>query len=160
MAIKSMFKRFVVRGAKLTASEAEQVGRDGRNVDIWLRAALGELGAISKLATPPPTSSFSGAPIEPMACGVEEVRNELSDNDLAARRFATLVEVLGSDVPKIPFGTAQEIALVAEVFYFQSPHRSGERVGFSLPLFASPGGSAAWSWGQCMVCRVCSFFRR
>ena len=37
MAIKSMLKRLVVRGAKLATSQAEQVRRDGRSVDILPR---------------------------------------------------------------------------------------------------------------------------
>jgi predicted O-methyltransferase YrrM len=114
MAIKSIFKRLVVRGAKLAASQAEQVGRNGRNVDICLAAALGDLDSLSKIRYPAAYVELLRSSIEPMACVVKVVRNDASDNDPAARRFATLVEVLGSDVPPIPFGTAQEIAFVAD----------------------------------------------
>jgi hypothetical protein len=75
--------------SKLTASQAEQVGRNGRNVDICLAAALGDLDTISKIRYPATYFEPLWSSIEPMACVVKVVRNETSDNDPAARRFAT-----------------------------------------------------------------------
>ena len=49
-----------------------------------------------------------------MTCSVKDVRNEQTENDGAARRFATLVDILRSDVPPIPLAAGQEIALVAD----------------------------------------------
>ena len=114
MAIKSMLKRLMVRGAKLAARQAEQVGRAGRNVDICLAAVLQEPGALAKIHHPSAYVEFLRSSIEPMTCSVKDVRNESTGNDGAARRFATLVDILGSDVPPIPLATAREIALVAD----------------------------------------------
>jgi hypothetical protein len=52
MAIRSTLKRLVVRGAMLAASQAEEVERDGRNVDMCLAGALGEPGALSRIRHP------------------------------------------------------------------------------------------------------------
>lgn len=114
MAIRSMLKRLVLRGAKLAATQAEQVGRDGRNVDICLAAALQEPGALAKIRHPSAYVEFLRSSIELMTCSVKDVRNEPTENDGAARRFATLVDILQSDVPPIPLAIAQEIALVAD----------------------------------------------
>jgi predicted O-methyltransferase YrrM len=114
MTIKSMMKRLVVRGAKLAATQAEQIGRDGRNVDICLAAALQEPGALANIGHPSAYVELLRSCIEPMAVSVEHVRNEPTENDAAAKRFATLVDSLGSDIPPIPLATAQEIALVAD----------------------------------------------
>ena len=75
--------------SKLAASQAEQVGRNGRNVDICLAAALGDLDTISKICYPATYFELLQSSIEPMACVMKLVRNDTSDNDPAARRFAT-----------------------------------------------------------------------
>src|SRR4030095_11103039 len=102
MAIKSMWKRLVVRGAKLAASQADQVRRDGRNVDICLAAALRELGELAKISYPTAYVELLRSSIEPMACVVNEVRHEQAEDDRAAMRFATLVDVLRADATPIP----------------------------------------------------------
>ena len=114
MAIRSMMKRLVVRGLKLAAIQVEQVGRDGRNVDICLAAALQEPGLLAKIHHPSDYVELLRSCIEPMAVSVKDIRNDATRNDGAANRFATLVDALGSDVPPIPLATAQEIALVAD----------------------------------------------
>ena len=137
MAIKSMLKRLVVRGARLATSQAEQVRRDGRNVDICLAAALRELGELAKISYPTAYVELLRSSIEPMACVVNEVRHERSEDDRAAMRFATLVDVLGSDVPPIPFATAQEIALVADRYRdLAGVVESGQWVGDAGLLFS------------------------
>jgi len=114
MAIGSMLKRLVIKGANLVASQAEQAGRRGRHVEICLAAALQEPGALSKIRHPAAYLEFLRGSIEPMTCSVVDVRNELGENDAAQRRFETLVGILGSEVPPISFDTAQSIALVAD----------------------------------------------
>ena len=114
MAIKGMLKRLLLRGASLAAGQAEEAGRAGRNVEIVLAAALHEPGALARIHHPAAYVELLRSSIEPMACSVKDVLDEKTENDSAARRFATLVDVLRSDVPPIPLATAQEIALVAD----------------------------------------------
>jgi hypothetical protein len=98
MAIKSLFKRFLIRGARLAASQAQQIGRDARNVDICLAAALQEPGALTKIRYPAAYLELLRSSIEPMTCSVVDVRREQGENDAATRRFETLLDVLRSDV--------------------------------------------------------------
>lgn len=114
VAIRSVLKRLIERGARLVATQAGQVGRDGRNVDLCLAAALEEPGVLTKIRYPGAYVEFLRTCIEPMVCSVQDVRNETGENDTGSKRFSTLVDVLKSDVPPIAFATAQSIALVAD----------------------------------------------
>ena len=107
-------KRAFTRAGTLAATQAEAVGRDRRNVDICLAAALAEPGLLGKIRHPAAYVDLLRSSIEPMACAVREIRNTGTESDSASRRFATLTDTLASDVPPIPMATAQAIALVAD----------------------------------------------
>jgi predicted O-methyltransferase YrrM len=114
MAIRSTLKRLMERGARLAAGQAVQVGREGRNVEICLAKVLEEPGVLARIRYPAAYVELLRSSIEPLACSVKDLRNASGNDDIMSKRFRTLVDVLGSNVPPIAFPTAQAIARIAD----------------------------------------------
>ncbi len=114
MTIRAALKRLVLRGVEPIIGHREEAVRDRRNVDIFLSAALRGSEALSEIRDPAAYVNFLRSCIEHFACSVREVKAKPRVSDGPAKRFATLVDILGSSVPPIDFSAAQEIALIAD----------------------------------------------
>jgi predicted O-methyltransferase YrrM len=88
--------------------------RDRHNVDLALSAALCGHDGLRAIHYPVAYVEFLRSCLEHTAHIVTEVKAQSGDADSATKRFATLVDALGSGLPAIEFSVVRDIALMAD----------------------------------------------
>lgn len=115
MTVKEGLKNYVARGVQLVATHHERELRDRQNVDLVLSMALAMPGVSSEVRYPVAYVELLRTCIEHLAYPVKDVKADAAiDDEVAAKRFATVVDVLRTDVPPIELADAREIALIAD----------------------------------------------
>jgi hypothetical protein len=93
-----------------------KVGRNERNVDIYLRSILHDGKILSNLNDAASYVELLRACIEPMALRVATVKSSDSLGDAYGNRFKSLIETIQSNLLPLPVAMALEVAEEADRF--------------------------------------------
>jgi predicted O-methyltransferase YrrM len=107
-------KRLLSRGVQLVVRSSEEQVRNRRNVDICLLGALAKSDVLATIRYPVEYVELLRSCIEHRACSLRTVKAGDGGDDSTTKRFATLVDVLGSSLPSIELAVAEQIALLAD----------------------------------------------
>ncbi len=108
--------RLAVRsGIRKAKAYAESVLIPRSNEDLAISAALAESHVISELNYPASYVDFLRQCIQRQHHVVKHLKSEAGSGE-AAKRFATLLDVLRTDVPAVPLAIAHDIGRVADGF--------------------------------------------
>lgn len=134
--------RLMIRAAKKVSLETERSLRDRRNVEIVLSASLRDARDIQD---PVAYVEFLRGCIEHTTFSIRSLK-ESADSTPQFVRFSTLLQILQSGAPPIPFRQAQEIGLAAD----------------RLSNLAEPLENVGWKWAGDvgLAFRVASSFAR
>jgi predicted O-methyltransferase YrrM len=114
MSMKSVIKDLLKRSVSLTVRFGEDTLQDRHNVDVILTTCLNQSGELLKTRDTTAYVQFLRSCLERTTFSIREVKNKGAPPCTATKRFATLLDVLGSRVPTIEFAVAKELGLIAD----------------------------------------------
>ena len=114
MSIKSRLSSFSSNAKSYTKRTIAKVGRNERNVDIYLRSILQNEKRLPNVNDAASYVELLRACIEPTALGVATIKSSNSLGDVYGHRFKTLIETIQSNLLPLPVPMALELAEEAD----------------------------------------------
>jgi hypothetical protein len=114
MSIKRRLWSFSSNAKRYAKRTIAKVGRNERNVDIYLRSILQDGKILSNVNDAASYVELLRACIEPTALRVATVKSSNSLGDVYGNRFRTLIETIQSNLLPLPVAMALELAEEAD----------------------------------------------